>query len=122
MSRASQSREGVTLIELLVVIVILGVAAGVAGLAIGTAGPRDDAAVEWRGAVAQARSRAIATGSPVRVRIRIALPGVAGTAGAMPDAPAVANVTALPDGSVLAPVAAGIARFTGRPPPHASPP
>lgn len=120
--RRSHARVGVTLIELLVVIVILGIAAGVAGLAIGSASPRVDDPSDWRRAVAQARSSAIATGSPVHARILIAFPRAGGAAGATGDSSVFAAITALPDGSVLAPLALGMTRFTGRPSFRGSPP
>ena len=120
--RQSHSRVGMTLIELLVVIVILGIAAGVTGLAIGTASRGTDDRSDWRRAVARARSLAIATGSPVRVRIPISLPRAAGAPGATGDVAMTVAITALPDGSVLAPPSVGITRFTGRPLLRESPP
>jgi prepilin-type N-terminal cleavage/methylation domain-containing protein len=87
-----------TLVELLVVIAILGLVAGLGATAFTgelrrTAGPTDE--------VYSARREAIATGSAVRLQLRV--DGMA------------RFVTALPVGSVLADSALAVDRMTGRP-------
>ncbi|MBK7907062.1 MAG: prepilin-type N-terminal cleavage/methylation domain-containing protein [Gemmatimonadetes bacterium] len=104
-------RQGFTLIELLVTIVILAVAAGAVGLAAGgwvTTGTVDAAA----SLVAGARAEAIRRGEPVR--IGIPRDSVAGSASGSFGS-GVFMVTALPDGSVIAPPALRLDRLTGRP-------
>jgi prepilin-type N-terminal cleavage/methylation domain-containing protein len=70
-SRASarmRPRTGFTLVELMVVLAILGVMAGVAGLAARSLDDTDPAA-ERAAAIADARRRALATRRPVRLEL-----------------------------------------------------
>lgn len=107
-------RRGTTLLELLVVLVILSVIAGVAGLAIGAAqgGSSED---DWRGVVNAARREAISSGYAVQVRIRARRNDVSSVAIATTDSIVVGTITALPDGSVLAPRGIAVSRLSGRP-------
>jgi len=89
-------RRGVTLVELMVVLVLLGLMAGVVGLAWRRPSPHDDTDV-----TAAARQRAIATGATVRVETT--------TAGRR------VTVAALPDGSVIAPAELRIDPLSGKP-------
>jgi prepilin-type N-terminal cleavage/methylation domain-containing protein len=61
--------SGVSLIELLVVLAILGIAAGIGGLALQHL-PRSPGAGEIAAAAADARNRAVRTGRVVRASIR----------------------------------------------------
>jgi prepilin-type N-terminal cleavage/methylation domain-containing protein len=90
---------GVTLVELLVVLTILGVIAGVAGLAMRRATPAHEIDPR-RAAVAAARRLAI---DSARV-VTIDLGG---------DTAAGWRATAYPDGSVVADTGAGIERLSG---------
>lgn len=91
--------KGVTLVELLVVLAILGVMAGVVGLAFATgSGVRDDR-TEAATTVLRARTEALRSGATVQATVF-----VEGT----PHAIAV-----LPDGRVLADSALGVDTFTG---------
>lgn len=107
--RRRAHHRGVTLVELVVVIAILGLAAGVAGLAFRP--PPSRTGPDARGpAIAGARARALATGARVTV--------------AVDSGGSDATVTAHPDGSVLAAPALTVERLTGKPtaptrPPHA---
>ena len=107
-------RSGVTLVELLVVMVILGIAAGVVGLAISPFGVGVAQTPDWQLSVTEARSRSIASGRAVQVLVHV--PRATAPTDAAPDEPesVVRQVTALPDGSVLAPAGLAIARLTGR--------
>jgi prepilin-type N-terminal cleavage/methylation domain-containing protein len=60
----THSRTGFTLVEMMVVLVILGMMAGVAGLAARSL-ERTDASSERAAAIADARSRALRTRRPV---------------------------------------------------------
>jgi prepilin-type N-terminal cleavage/methylation domain-containing protein len=93
-----ETRSGVTLVELLVVLTILGVIAGVAGLAVRRAAPTQ--ADPRRGALAAARRLAIDSARVVSI-------DVGG------DTAAGWRATAYPDGSVVADTGAGIDRLTG---------
>ncbi|HET7586179.1 MAG TPA: prepilin-type N-terminal cleavage/methylation domain-containing protein [Gemmatimonadaceae bacterium] len=91
-------RSGVTLIELIVVLAILGVMAGVVGVAVRGAGEVRE--VDARMARIQAaRSEAIRTGHPVTISIIAA--DVARAA------------TAMPDGSVVGDPALHVERLSG---------
>lgn len=93
-----RTRRGVTLLELIVVVVGLGVMASVATLAMPKKLiPPDDTPHR----VADARTRALRTGRPVSVVLRL-------------DS-MYAIATAMPDGTVLAAPAARIDRLTGQP-------
>lgn len=107
-------RRGTTLLELLVVLVILAMIAGVAGLAVGAArgGDREE---DWRGVVTAARREAIRTGRAVQVRIRARRDDASSPAIATTDSIVVSTITALPDGSVLAPRGVAVSRLSGRP-------
>ncbi|MBB4638025.1 prepilin-type N-terminal cleavage/methylation domain-containing protein [Longimicrobium terrae] len=93
-------RRGTTLIELLVVLVILGIMAGVVGLAAGSLG--GEAEEPGPGAqIAAARSQALRTRRPVALSVM------------MNDT--ARFLLALPDGSVRADSALGLDPLTGRP-------
>lgn len=93
-------RLGVTLVELIVVLTILGVVAGVTGLAVRRVAP-----------VHEADARAAAIGAVRRAAIDSARVVTADVAGdTVPY-----RVTAYPDGSVVADRALGIDRLTGAP-------
>jgi prepilin-type N-terminal cleavage/methylation domain-containing protein len=94
-------RRGVTLIELLVVIAILGIVAGIGGLAPRRRS-RPTALDVVDTAVANARARAVRTGSPQSVAIR--------------DSAGLHALTAFPDGSVAADRTLRVIRATGRTP------
>ena len=91
-------RRGVTLLELIVVVIGLGMISSVAMLAMpGKVIPLDDNPHR----IARARTRALRTGRPVSVVLRLdSFFSVA---------------TAMPDGTVLADSAARINRLTGQP-------
>lgn len=92
------ARRGFTLIELIVAVAIVGIMAGVAGLAFSRAAPVrsvNDTAAQ----VAAARSDALRLRRPVSVAVRI-------------DG-RVHRVTALPDGRVVGDSALGGHRLTG---------
>lgn len=59
-------KSGVTLIELLVVLLLLGIMAGVSGLALGAL--RKAEVPPWRQIASQARREAIESGRPVTAR------------------------------------------------------
>jgi prepilin-type N-terminal cleavage/methylation domain-containing protein len=90
--------RGVTLVELMVVLALLGVVAGVAGVALQSTSrvPENDALA----IVTAARTEALRTGRPVTVEVRL---------DGRPRA-----VTAWPDGSVIADESLGVDRLTGR--------
>ena len=89
-------RRGVTLVELMVVLVLLGVMAGVVGLAW-----RPDPAnrARHRDAIADARHQALETGTAVRLEITV--DGHTDT------------IAALPDGRLIAPAALHLDPLTG---------
>ena len=99
--RAASCLRGVTLVELIVVLAILGILAGVTGLALGAAKPVPSASTEVA-AAASARRQALERGEAVTVTLHSG--GVART------------LTALPDGSVIGDPDLPIERLTGRPP------
>jgi prepilin-type N-terminal cleavage/methylation domain-containing protein len=96
----SYRRYGFTLVEMMVVLVILGMMAGVAGLAARSL-ERTDASSERAAAIADARSRALRTRRPVTLTVQ------AGDS--------VRRMVALPDGSVRGDSALGLDVLTGRP-------
>ena len=115
MSRSTNvRRSGVTLVELLVVMVVLGIAAGVVGLAIGPFGVDIARAPEWQLAVTEARGRAIASGRAVQVLVHVPRDAAPRDTAAATGDFIVRQVTAFPDSSVLAPPGFAIARLTGR--------
>lgn len=83
-------REGVTLVELLVVLAIIGLTAGVAGVAVAALRPPPES--HLAGAIRRTRATAIRTGVPLMVWIELAEP-------ARPPA----LFRFLPDGRVLGP-------------------
>lgn len=89
-------RRGVTLVELMVVLVVLGLMAGVVGLAW-----RSNPASQntQRDAIARARARALESGATVRLQVTLEGQRV--------------TVAALPDGSVIAPPGLHIDPLTG---------
>lgn len=99
---AGARRRGVTLVELLVAIVIVGLLAGVVGLAVRRA-PQPSEAERLATDVADARRTALRDGRPATIEIRL---------DGAPHA-----VTALPDGGVIADRVVrqrlGIDRLTG---------
>lgn len=100
-------RRGVTLVELMVALAILTIAAGVASVAIPSVAPAN-ARDLVRAQIARGRSRAIATGEPVTMRVRT---------DSAPDT--VATATAFPDGSVIADPSLDIDPLPGVPRPVA---
>ena len=99
-SARGKARAGFTLVELLVVLAILGVMAGVVGLAARRLDDTDPAAAR-SAAIADARRRALETRRPVTVEFR--------------DGDTVRWMTARPDGSVRGDTALGLDPLTGRP-------
>ncbi|MGH7719758.1 MAG: pilus assembly FimT family protein [Steroidobacteraceae bacterium] len=91
-------RRAMTLVELLVVLTILGLVAGVAGLALRRASPVATAG-STASLVSDARREAIELGHAVTVVV--------------PVAGRVSSATAFPDGSVVADAVLGVERFTG---------
>jgi prepilin-type N-terminal cleavage/methylation domain-containing protein len=91
---------GFTLVELMVVLVVLGIMAGVTGLAIRSLDDTDPA-TERASAIADARRRALGTRRPVELVL------VSGDS--------VLRLLALPDGSVRGDTALGLNPLTGRP-------
>ncbi|HET7584025.1 MAG TPA: prepilin-type N-terminal cleavage/methylation domain-containing protein [Gemmatimonadaceae bacterium] len=75
-------RSGVTLIELIVVLAILGVMAGVVGVAVRGAGEVREADARMA-QIQAARSEAIRTGHPIRITIRVG--GLSYAVSALPD-------------------------------------
>jgi prepilin-type N-terminal cleavage/methylation domain-containing protein len=92
--------SGITLAELLVVIVILGITAGITGLAFARSPARAGAVNPVTQAITDARAEALRTGHAVTITI-----GVHGKPLA---------ATAFPDGSVVADSALGVDHFTGK--------
>jgi prepilin-type N-terminal cleavage/methylation domain-containing protein len=99
-ARPVTGRRGFTLAELMVVLAVLGVMAGVAGLAARSL-ERTDPEAERDALVAAARREALRTRRPVE----LVLPGAEGPL----------RLTALPDGSVRADAGLGLDPLTGRP-------
>ena len=119
-------RCGVTLVELMVVLAVLGLMAGVVGVAFRRTepppGPSTLAAAHVQ--LAAARRDAITTGSSVTITVTLMRPldaDPSDTSGLMPDVGPVKaasrqyRVTAFPDGSILGDPALAIERLTGRP-------
>lgn len=94
------SRTGFTLVELMVVLVILGIMAGVAGLAVRSL-ERTDPAVERAAAIADARRQALRTRRPVTLSVRM-------------GGDSVGRLVAFPDGSMRGDSALGLDVLTGR--------
>jgi prepilin-type N-terminal cleavage/methylation domain-containing protein len=93
-------RAGVTLVELLVVIALLGLAAGIAGLAFGRLDASDPDA-ERAAQIAAARREALETRRMVRLTLETE------------DGPA--ELTVYPDGSARGDAALDVDPLTGRP-------
>lgn len=93
-------RAGFTLVELMVVLAVLGVMAGVAGLAARSL-ERRDPETERAAAIADARRRALETRRPVTLQVQVG--------------DSAARLIALPDGSVRRDSALGLDVLTGRP-------
>jgi hypothetical protein len=85
----------------MVVLVILGIMAGVAGLAARSL-ERTDPAAERAGTIADARRRALQTRRPVTLSVRM-------------GGDSVGRLVAFPDGSVRGDSALGLDVLTGRP-------
>ena len=96
----THSRTGFTLVELMVVLAILGLMAGVVGLAARSL-ERTDPAAERAAAVADARRRALETRRPVTLDV--------------PMGDSVGRLVAFPDGTVRADSTLGLDVLTGRP-------
>jgi prepilin-type N-terminal cleavage/methylation domain-containing protein len=103
--RATRPRGGVTLVELLVVLAILGVMAGVVGLAV----PPIRRAPEGGAAARVARARQTAVASGRAVTVSVSMDGRPRTA------------TAFPDGSVVADSGLDVDRLSGAINPKAPP-
>lgn len=97
--RKGRGSAGFTLIELMVVLAILGVMAGVVGLAIRPV--ETDPASERAARIADARRRALETRRPVLLLVE--------------QGDSTWRMVALPDGSVRADSALGLDALTGRP-------
>ena len=95
MSAISRGRAGVTLVELMVVLMLLGLMAGVVGLAWR---PSPAPASDGRDAIMQARHQALESGAAVCIQVTI-------------DGQSV-SVAALPDGSIIAPSGLHLDRLT----------
>jgi prepilin-type N-terminal cleavage/methylation domain-containing protein len=93
-------QAGFTLVELMVVLVVLGIMAGVAGLAVRSLNDTDPAG-QRAAAIADARRRALDTRRPVPLTL-----GAGDT---------LRRLIALPDGSVRGDTALGLDPLTGRP-------
>jgi prepilin-type N-terminal cleavage/methylation domain-containing protein len=96
----SRTRRGFTLVELMVVLAILGVMAGVVGLAARSLDDTDPAS-QRAARIADARRRALETRRPVRLELS--------------SGDTVRRMIALPDGSVRADSALDLEPLTGRP-------
>jgi prepilin-type N-terminal cleavage/methylation domain-containing protein len=94
------SRAGVTLVELIIVLGILGLLAGVTALALGSAHPIR-AVTATDATIASTRRAAIDAGRPVTVAIQ--------------GDSAPRDLTAFPDGSVIADPGLHVDRVTGAP-------
>ena len=92
------SRSGVTLVELLVVLILLGLMAGIAGIAVSRT-PERAIASSVTARVAQARRAALRDGGAVTLTLRI---------DGRPY-----DVTAFPNGSVVADSSLNVDRLTG---------
>ncbi len=99
MRRSCGPRAGVTLIELVVTMMILGIVAGVAALAIRRVDPPNPN--DPRQVLADTLRAVVASGQSARVRVRIG--------------DTLATATVRPDGSIIADSAFGIDRLTGAP-------
>lgn len=97
--RRIRGNAGFTLVELMVVLAILGVMAGVVGLAVRM--PEADPAAERAARIADARRRALETRRPVLLLVE--------------QGDSTWRMVALPDGSVRADTALGLETLTGRP-------
>jgi prepilin-type N-terminal cleavage/methylation domain-containing protein len=95
---ASRTRAGVTLVELLVVLAVMGITAGVVGVALG---PRARAPAQDPVAATVARLRREALRRGARVTAQVEIRG------------SVLGLTAMPDGSIIADSALPIDRFAG---------
>lgn len=95
-----RARGGFTLVEMLVVLAILGVMAGIVGLAAGTLDDTDPATVR-AARIAEARRQALTTRRPVVIRLA--------------DGDSAGGMVALPDGSVRADTSLHLDVLTGRP-------
>ena len=108
------SRAGITLLELIVVLAIMGVMAGVVGLAVlhPEVRTQPSTVAAAHAAIAEARREAIESGVSVAITVSID-----STEDGHPVARATPplHATAFPDGSVVADSALGIDRLTGRP-------
>lgn len=98
--RPPRGRAGATLVELAVAIAILGIAAGVAGLAL-RAMPEPDAAARRAAAVEAVRRRALD-------ERRVVAEAIADSAGSI-------RLVAFPDGRVLADSGVDVDPLSGRP-------
>jgi prepilin-type N-terminal cleavage/methylation domain-containing protein len=92
----ARGTRGVTLVELMVVLVVLGLMAGVVGLAWRHSPASQDTE---RDAIARARVQALESGATVRFQVTLEGQRV--------------MVAALPDGSVIAPAGLHLDRLTG---------
>lgn len=114
MTSRIRSRRGVTLIELAVALVIIGIMLTVVSLQWSDPG---SVRVEEPGTVAawvaEARGRAIATGSPQTLRLRVSDDGDRAVLEERPGLGAVRRLTAYPDGSVVADSGLPVDRLTG---------
>jgi prepilin-type N-terminal cleavage/methylation domain-containing protein len=98
MTPRARDRRGATIIELIVVLVILAATAGVTNMALARAGESRPPSLGDR--VAEARSRAIASGRRVTVTV---------------EATDQRAITAMPDGRVIAALADSVDTYSGRP-------
>lgn len=113
-----RGRLGVTMLELIVVVAIMGVMAGVVGLAVAQPAPTAENTLEAaHAAIADARRAAIRSGSAVAIVVSVDAKedGSAISSAIHSAQPVALHATAFPDGSVIADPALGIDRLTGRP-------